>query len=321
MASTVSALAASAALELGPPVPWGELPPCDSPGVYLIALDRDAQSTEHAVQQCPIDLQEVSALLSVRKDLTVDGIRPNAAQLAARISSFWIPSETVVYIGLAGGSVATRIGQYYKTKLGARSPHAGGWFLKVLSKTPPRWVHWAAADNAATAEQVMLQAFCEGVSPEECARLHDPEHPLPFANLEWPRGVRKLHGIAGAKEARARRPAAPRQVRPPSASAGLDERPKRAGHSLQSQGVTLADRAAGQIRVPARTKHIFPAEAGPIRVFLRGRELQGRWNPRMGPDRERSGTIRLDRMALDELVAAGQVLVVGRRPDGSFNLQ
>lgn len=83
MPSTVSTLAASADLELGAPVPWGELPPCDSPGVYLIALDHDARSTGHAVQHCPIDLGEISALLSVREELTVDGVRANAAQLGA----------------------------------------------------------------------------------------------------------------------------------------------------------------------------------------------------------------------------------------------
>lgn len=31
------------------------------------------------------------------------------------------------------------------------------------------------------------------------AQLVDPDHPFPFANLEWPPGVRKRHGITGAR--------------------------------------------------------------------------------------------------------------------------
>lgn len=50
----------------------------------------------------------------------------------------------------------------------------------------------------------MLRAFCAGVSEETRASLHDPERPFPFANLEWPRGVYKRHGIKGAKASRRR---------------------------------------------------------------------------------------------------------------------
>lgn len=46
----------------------------------------------------------------------------------------------------------------------------------------------------------MLEAFCADVSPDTRHALHDPEHPFPFANLEWPAGTRKRHGITGGRE-------------------------------------------------------------------------------------------------------------------------
>src|SRR5438105_3398685 len=46
--------------------------------------------------------------------------------VAERVSSFWIPDEVVLYVGLAGSSLGRRLARYYATALGARSPHAGG---------------------------------------------------------------------------------------------------------------------------------------------------------------------------------------------------
>jgi hypothetical protein len=48
------------------------------------------------------------------------------------------------------------------------------------------------------AEHTMLGAFVRSVSDNTKRRLRDPKHPFPFANLEWPRGTRKDHGITGA---------------------------------------------------------------------------------------------------------------------------
>ena len=69
-------------------------------------------------------------------------------ELRKRIGSFWVLDQSVLYIGKAGTSVRKRIGQYYKTPLGARSPHAGGWFLKVLANLNELFVHCAASDTA-----------------------------------------------------------------------------------------------------------------------------------------------------------------------------
>lgn len=50
-----------------------------------------------------------------------------------RLATFWLPDEVVLYIGLAGASVRKRVRQYYRTPLGDKRPHAGGWWLKTLT--------------------------------------------------------------------------------------------------------------------------------------------------------------------------------------------
>jgi len=71
-----------------------------------------------------------------------------------------VPDETILYIGLAGTSLRTRVRDYYKTPLGARRPHAGGWFIKSLANVNDLLVHFAPADDPCAAENAMLGSFC-----------------------------------------------------------------------------------------------------------------------------------------------------------------
>ena len=211
MPSTVDSIFAAAARKPAGVVPWGTTVPIDAPGVYVIALTADTASTDAALERCPIDAGAIEEILDARPELTVDGEHPSAAALTERLAAFWLPDEVVLYIGLAGTSLAKRVGQYYLTALGARSPHAGGWFLNTLSVLSELHVHYAPSPDPARAEGRMLEAFRSSVSEQARVRLHDPERPLPFANLEWPARVYKRHGIKGAKAARARMTGAPRK--------------------------------------------------------------------------------------------------------------
>src|SRR5688500_11056538 len=70
---------------------------------------------------------------------------------------------------------------------------------------------------------------------------------------------------------------------------------------MGSQRVTAADRAAGRIRFPRAAKAAFPPEPASVSVELRGVPLTARWDPRVGPDRERSGVLRVGRDTLERL--------------------
>ncbi|MDQ6615537.1 MAG: hypothetical protein M3083_12535 [Actinomycetota bacterium] len=103
----------------------------------------------------------------MRPELTVDGVRPSVDELAGRIASCWLTDETVLYIGLAGTSVAGRLRDYYDTPLGGRRPHSGGRFLNTVLPSPPRWVHWAAPDDPVRngASACNIRGFATGWRP------------------------------------------------------------------------------------------------------------------------------------------------------------
>lgn len=192
-------MAVAAGVSLEGSVEWGRPVPQGGPGIYVVSLSPDTTAGVPVLPEAPISVASVQKLLEARPELLLQGVRPSPEALAERVAGFWLPDEVILYIGLAGTSVANRIRQYYKTPLGARKPHAGGWFLKLLSNLESLHVHYAPSDDPRAAEDAMLQSFVDSVSDRTREHLFDGAHPFPFANLEWPPGNRKLHGITGAK--------------------------------------------------------------------------------------------------------------------------
>jgi hypothetical protein len=198
--SAVSAVFAAAGLVPEGVVRWGSPIPRTEPGVYAVATTDQANAVAQERLLCPVSPEALDELLEVRPELRLDGGRPNRDTLGQRLEALWLPDEVIVYIGLAGTSLRSRVRGYYSTPLGARRPHAGGWPLKTLSNLTDLWVHFAVCSDPSDAEHEMLGAFQAAVSVSSRAALQDPELPLPFANLEWAKGQRKRHGITGARE-------------------------------------------------------------------------------------------------------------------------
>ena len=208
--STVSQIFSAAGLGVGSvlgatgAVEWGSPVPETGPGVYVVALTAETETTAGAVAVCPVSSAKVAGLLEACRGLTVDGLRPDVASLCDRLGAFWLPDEVVLYIGMTEGqSLRTRVGQYYTTPLGASRPHRGGWFLKTLTILPGVYVHYAPRSDPGHAKDAMIEAFSQRVSDRSREGLHDPGLPIPFANLEWDRKRlrkrhRKRHGIKGA---------------------------------------------------------------------------------------------------------------------------
>jgi hypothetical protein len=309
----VDAFAAVALVREGV-VRWGTKPTTSDPGVYIVSLTESLGTYDGALIRSPLAAAEFQRWLDVRPDLTLDGIRPTVPQLMDRIQRFWIPDEVILYIGLAGKSLSTRLGQYYMTPIGDRSPHAGGYFLKLLSNLNQLWVHYARHPDPELAEDRMLQRFCEHVSQDSGRALLDPTHPFPFANLRW--RTRKAHGLRGACEPK----------RKTSNATGSGDVPVLAPadqHSYETQRVTAVDLRCGRIRIPSGrgslTKTLFPLEKATIHVVLGGRLVPGSWDPRMGPDRERSGVLRVGSV-LRELVRQDDVLLASTGEDGIIRI-
>lgn len=179
------------------PVLWGRPLTTRSAGVYLVEL-AGPQPT------APIDSRLVAKWLDRRPELRLDGERPIARPLVARLRSFWLPSETILYVGATAGSVGGRVLALAHHQLGDRRPHADGHWLHTLVGIERARVWWAETDAPQEYLDAILNAFALAASPrtlEPGGTL--PGRPanaqlLPWANTRRPTGERQVHGITGA---------------------------------------------------------------------------------------------------------------------------
>ena len=76
----------------------------------------------------------------------------------------------------------------------------------------------------------------------------------------------------------------------------------RSDMSVVTQRVARVDLANGRIRLPHPTKALFPAEKTRLSIVRRGKPMEVRYDPRLGPDRERSAVLGIGRRILPTLV-------------------
>ena len=173
------------------PATWGTPVRSHGPGVYVVELPAPLAAA-------PVDINAVGRWIERVPTLTLDGVRPAGRDLAARLHAFWLPDQTVVYVGMSGTSIANRVAAAVRTPLGDRRPYAGGHWLKTLTGLERCRVWWAETSAAEEYEDALLGAFAAGVPVDAAGRLHDPDVVLPFANLQTADRIRKRHGIGGS---------------------------------------------------------------------------------------------------------------------------
>jgi len=302
-------------------VRWGSQVNESNSGIYIISLNQSPFGLSGALEKAPIDEKICAQWLEICPQLKMDGDRPSVQQLKNRINDFWLPDEVVLYIGKAT-TLSSRIRQYYKTPIGAPRPHSGGYFLKLLSNLDQLWVHYAISNQPEKTEYQLIQFFNENVSELTKQKLRDPEHPFPFANLEWPRGTRKAHGLTGVRNRRAKNQNTQESDNRITKSLTIN---KNKIDDYRTQRVTAKDIDGGRIRIPstntAKTKSILPSEKTRINVLLRGRRFSNcAWDPKMGPDKQRSGVIRIG-SELGDHVQTDEVLHVEVDEQGVFVIE
>jgi len=81
--------------------------------------------------------------------------------------------------------------------------------------------------------------------------------------------------------------------------------------SFQTQGIAAVDLEAGRIRIPHDTKAVLPSGRQTVSIVLRGKPMVVAYDPRMGPDRERTGVLSIGR-GLADLVEADDALTISR---------
>jgi transcription elongation factor GreA len=176
------------------PAVWGwpgRPVPASGGGIFVVELTAP-------LPRPPIELTRVGKWIERVPSLTLDGDRPTSKALAARLSAFWLPSQTVVYVGSSSTSISGRVASMQRTLLGDRRPHSGGHWLATLDPRTSMRVWWAATDAIEEYEDALLSAFEGAVAPGEAAALRDASVVLPWANLRRPTGERKATGLAGS---------------------------------------------------------------------------------------------------------------------------
>lgn len=200
MPTTVRELFQHVGVPLEGVVPWRTPVPLTLPGIYVVATSPDPDERT-GLATAPMDLNAIEQLRTARPELTIDGETPSAEEVAERLHAMWPAGEVVVYIGLAGTDTRQRVNQYYRTRIGARAPHAGGWPVKMLDSRC-LWVHYGRSSSPVAHESLMVEHFASNIEEAAKRALHDYAAPLPYANLEYPNGRRKNHGFRRVKESR-----------------------------------------------------------------------------------------------------------------------
>lgn len=327
MPSTVSDLLNCVGLKHAGVVGWGERVPTTASGVYIVCTTGDAEALSPVNPEADLCDAVLARWLEVRPELRVNGVRPSVEDLARQLQKCWLPDEVILYVGRAT-ALSTRVRQYYSTALGARRPHAGGHFIKTLSNLKQLYVHFAASNSEGADERKMLQHFVAAVSPQTRAACASLGLILPFANLELAHGQKKQHGITGGREPRGKRHEGMKRDSSVIIAGGaannkepLVERRPRAGIT---QPVTAKDIEGSRVRIPTSddTKSLFPAVSQDMQLALRGEVFVCGWDPKLGPDRERSGVIKFrgQRERLRALVRPYERLIVTVDEEGQIHL-
>jgi hypothetical protein len=172
------------------PARWGAPIRMAGAGVFLVEWPESAE-------RAPIDISAVGTWLARVAALRVDGERPTGKALAARLAAWWLPGETIVYVG-SGKSLGRRIEAMAGTRLGDARPNPAGQWLKALRGFEGTRLWWAATDAAEEYEDALLEAFAVAVPEAARAALPARAPILPFANRRRPGGPVRPDGISGS---------------------------------------------------------------------------------------------------------------------------
>ena len=172
------------------PARWGAPIRVAGAGVFVVEWPASAE-------RAPVDISAVGTWLARVETLRVDGERPTGKALAARLAAWWLPGETVVYVGSAK-VLGRRVEALAGTPLGDARPNPAGQWLKALRGFGGTRIWWAATNAAEEYEDALLEAFAAAVPATATAALPNASLVLPFANRRRPGGRLRADGVTGS---------------------------------------------------------------------------------------------------------------------------
>ncbi len=197
--STVSELFSAIPVQHGGVVRWGDPVPVSNPGIYVVALSPDPSRNAPLLNTAPLDSDAINEWLARTTGICLDSNpNPTPEILADRLRKYWLADESTLYIGQSTRPLSRRIEELYRHRLGKRSPHRGGHWIKALSILNDLFVHYAESSRPKWVECRLIEMFAARVSTRSRAQIGPDDHAFPFANLELKcpkRTVRKKHGL------------------------------------------------------------------------------------------------------------------------------
>lgn len=178
-------------------VKWGDVISEKEQGVYVISLSDDKNYKPKNVYP-EFDVNAIQQWIDKAPDFKINSKAPTVESVKQRLMKFWLPDESILYIGKAprrknGKGIGNRLSEFYRTKIGSRSPHAGGHWFKTFKNLRSFSIFYAVVDDPAGIEYKMLNYFMESVSKKSLKYLKDKRFPMPFANVRLE--ITKDHGF------------------------------------------------------------------------------------------------------------------------------
>ena len=169
-------------------VKWGTLFKENKEGVYVVATSENPDKHLGISDLPNFDDQLINLWISKLPNFQIDGTTATLTTLKKRLTDFWFPDESVLYIGKAptrknGSGISKRVTEYFSTCIGDGGPHSGGQWIKVLKDLNTFTVYYGACDKPSVVENQMLNFFKSNVSKTSLANLYDKILPIPFANI------------------------------------------------------------------------------------------------------------------------------------------
>lgn len=189
-------------------VGWGQSIDSSSNGFYVLAL---TDNMDELVSMPYPDFNDaeiqgwINRIKSLGKHIQLDENIADLESIKTRLTQFWFPDETILYIGKAGPSILRSIGkrvnEYYTTPLGCKRPHAGGNWVNALKNISSLNIFYSQyTGDIEEKEQELISYFNKYVSETTREKLFDQINCFPFANKEiylksQRKKVRKQHGF------------------------------------------------------------------------------------------------------------------------------
>lgn len=196
----VSELFKSVDLEIDGVVRWGTLPDEQRPGVYVVAFSGEANKLV-SNDTIPILHDSISDWISRVPMMRIDHHIPTVASLTKRLGQFWLPNETILYIGQTKRPLRARVAELYNHVLGTRWHHSGGHWLKTLNNIEDLYIYYSVEEShPERLGDSLLSQFHSAVSPD--METDQYQVVMPFANRQVPaidpnkKYYRKEHNIS-----------------------------------------------------------------------------------------------------------------------------